>query len=111
MSLLAETSTLTGDTASAAILYRALAPWEAFNAADVAEGVRGSIARYLGDLAAALDRRDEAVRHYEAALASNGRWVPAPGSPRPNRPTNISYSHTATRTISAAAVSFWTRLS
>ena len=41
-----------GDTDSAAVLYRLLVPWAAFNAVDVAEGIRGSVSRYLGILAA-----------------------------------------------------------
>lgn len=71
MSLLAETAALLGDAGHAAILYRLLAPWEAFNVADVAEGMRGSVARYLGLLAATTGRWDGAERHFEHALEMN----------------------------------------
>jgi eukaryotic-like serine/threonine-protein kinase len=73
MSLLAETSALLGDTASAALLYGALHPWAALNVVDQAEGIRGSVARYLGLLAAATNRRGQAERDFEDALAMNAR--------------------------------------
>src|SRR3954453_22557251 len=60
MSLLAETSALLGDGASAAVLYRLLLPWAKCNAADHPEGIRGSISRYLGLLAATTKPCDEA---------------------------------------------------
>ena len=52
MSLLAETAALLSDIDSADALYDELAPWATFNAVDVAEGIRGSVSRYLGLLAA-----------------------------------------------------------
>jgi tetratricopeptide (TPR) repeat protein len=73
MSLLAETAALAGDVGSAAVLYDRLVPWGALNAVDQAEGCRGSIARYLGLLAALLERFDDAERHLEAGLAMNER--------------------------------------
>jgi tetratricopeptide (TPR) repeat protein len=80
MSLLAETAALVGDIGSAAVLYDRLVPWGELNAVDQAEGCRGSIARYLGLLAALLERFDDAERHFEAGLAMNERmgfwpWV------------------------------------
>jgi tetratricopeptide (TPR) repeat protein len=78
MSLLAEAAALLGDPASAAVLYRVLEPWAAFNAADVAEGFRGSIARYLGLLAVTLERWSEAQRHFEDGLAMNERMAARP---------------------------------
>jgi DNA-binding SARP family transcriptional activator/tetratricopeptide (TPR) repeat protein len=71
MSLLAETSAILGDRGSAGALYGLLAPWATFSAADLAEGFRGSISRYLGLLAATLGRHAEAAAHYEDALAMN----------------------------------------
>jgi DNA-binding SARP family transcriptional activator len=68
MSLLAETAALVGDATSSAVVYRLLLPWATFNAADTAEGMRGSVSRYLGLLA---PRPDEAERHLESALESN----------------------------------------
>ena len=71
MSLLAEVAVLVGDGDAADRLYRALLPWAAFNAVDVAEGFRGSIARYLGLLATSTGRLDEAGQHFSEALAAN----------------------------------------
>jgi DNA-binding SARP family transcriptional activator len=73
MSLLAETAGILDDTDSAAVLYRLLVPWAGLNVADQAEAVRGAVARYLGILAATLDRWEEAERHFENALAMNER--------------------------------------
>jgi DNA-binding SARP family transcriptional activator len=78
MSLLAETAALLGDTDSAAILYRLLHPWAALNAVDQAEGIRGSVARYLGLLATTTQRWDEAEVHFEDALAMNARMGARP---------------------------------
>jgi DNA-binding SARP family transcriptional activator/tetratricopeptide (TPR) repeat protein len=71
MSLLAETSALVGDPDAAATLLPLLEPWAAFNAVDPGEGFRGSVSRYLGQLAATLERWDEAERHFENALEQN----------------------------------------
>jgi DNA-binding SARP family transcriptional activator len=71
MSLLAETSALLRDTDSAAILYELLVPWAALNAADWPEGIRGSLARYLGMLATTTTGWDQAQLHFEDALAMN----------------------------------------
>jgi tetratricopeptide (TPR) repeat protein len=73
MSLLAETAWLVGDADSAATLYALLLPWAALNVVDQCEGMRGSLARYLGLLAATTGRPEDAERHFEAALAMNTR--------------------------------------
>jgi DNA-binding SARP family transcriptional activator/tetratricopeptide (TPR) repeat protein len=73
MSLLAETCALLGDSTSAPVVYRLLLPWAALNAVDVGEGIRGSVARYLGLLAAMTERWSEAARHFEDALEMNER--------------------------------------
>jgi DNA-binding SARP family transcriptional activator len=78
MSLLAETAALLGETDSAAILYRLLLPWAALNAVDQAEGIRGSVARYLGLLATTTERWDEAELHFEDAVAMNARMGARP---------------------------------
>ena len=78
MSLLAETSALVGDAESASVLYRLLLPWAQLNVADLSEGIRGSVSRYLGLLAAAMRRWDEAERHLEDAVAMNGRMGTRP---------------------------------
>jgi DNA-binding SARP family transcriptional activator len=71
MSLLAETAALAGHTDSAPILYRLLLPWAALNVVDQAEGIRGSLSRYLGMLAASLHRWTDAEQHFDKALAMN----------------------------------------
>ena len=73
MSLLAETSARLHDTATASALYTALLPYAAFNAADVPEAARGSVARHLGILATTTRRWEDAERHFEAALTMNER--------------------------------------
>jgi DNA-binding SARP family transcriptional activator/tetratricopeptide (TPR) repeat protein len=71
MSLLAEVCALLGNAGSAAVLYRLLAPYPASNAVDTPEGIRGSVARYLGLLAPTLERWDDAAQHFDEALAMN----------------------------------------
>jgi uncharacterized protein HemY len=78
LSFLAETVASLGDRDAAAILYRLLLPWAALNAVDQAEGIRGSVARYLGLLATTTKRWDEAELHFEDALAMNARMGARP---------------------------------
>jgi DNA-binding SARP family transcriptional activator/tetratricopeptide (TPR) repeat protein len=78
MSLLAETSSLLADTDSARVLYELLLPWKAFNVADHPEAMRGSVSRYLGILASALQHFDEAEPHFEKALETNARMGARP---------------------------------
>jgi DNA-binding SARP family transcriptional activator len=78
MSLLAETSALLDDTDSASVLYRLLAPWAALNVVDQAEGIRGSLSRYLGILAATTKRWEEAGPHFEEAVVMNERMGARP---------------------------------
>jgi tetratricopeptide (TPR) repeat protein len=73
MSLLAEVSAALHDTRSATVLYPMLAPYSELNAVDTPEGVRGSVSRYLGLLAAALGRWNDSVAHFEDALVMNDR--------------------------------------
>jgi tetratricopeptide (TPR) repeat protein len=73
MSLLAETAVLADDPESVAAIYDALAPWAGLNAADHPEGIRGSVAGYLGMLASITERWADAERHFEDALAANER--------------------------------------
>jgi hypothetical protein len=78
MSLLAETAALVGDDHSAAVLYRVLVPWAAFNAVDVDEGFRGSVSRYLGLLAATANHSKDAELHFEQALHRNAEMGALP---------------------------------
>ena len=73
MSLLAETCAALPDPDSAEVLYRLLLPWASFNATDHPEGMRGAVARYLGLLATAMERWEDAEQQFGAALALNGR--------------------------------------
>jgi tetratricopeptide (TPR) repeat protein len=79
-SFLAEDVATIGDARAAAVLYRLLHPWRALNVMDMAEGIRGSVSRYVGLLAATTGRFDDAARHFEDALEANMRmrfppWV------------------------------------
>ena len=78
MSLLAETCTLLADTTTAAVLYSRLAPYAELNAADPPEGIRGAIARYLGQLAVALGHPQDAASHFDRAIAINARMGARP---------------------------------
>ena len=75
LSLLAETCALLGSTRAAADLYELLAPHAAVVAADTPEGISGSVARYLGLLAATLGRRNEAIAYFQNATAANERMA------------------------------------
>jgi hypothetical protein len=59
----------------AAVLYKLLAPHAAVVAADTPEGISGSVARYLGLLAATLGRRNEAIAYFQNATAANQRMI------------------------------------
>jgi DNA-binding winged helix-turn-helix (wHTH) protein/tetratricopeptide (TPR) repeat protein len=74
VAFLAETAAILGDEARAALLYELLLP-HASRTVSVSPGVAcyGSVARYLGRLAATLGRDAEAARHFEAALTANSR--------------------------------------
>jgi tetratricopeptide (TPR) repeat protein len=72
--LAAEACALLGDQRLAPRLYQLLLPREGLCIVG-GRGVyfRGAVARYLGLLAATLDRADDAVRHLEKALETNTR--------------------------------------
>lgn len=78
MDELAQVCAVLGDRERAAMIYERLAPYERHNVViGFAEGCEGSVARYLGVLAATVARWDEAARHFDAALAMNtalGAW-------------------------------------
>ena len=73
VSMLAEAAVLVGDEAAAGAIYEALLPWSSLNTVDPSEGMRGSVARYLGVLAAADARLDDALAHFDEAIAVNER--------------------------------------
>jgi tetratricopeptide (TPR) repeat protein len=72
MSLLAESCSLLGDAETASIVYSLLVPQAALNAVDWPEGIRGSVSRYLGLLAATMGHLQDAATHFDHALAMNG---------------------------------------
>jgi tetratricopeptide (TPR) repeat protein len=78
MSLLAETAAYLADVRSATVLYRLLLPYSALNVVDTAEGIRGSVARYLGLLAMTLHRWDAARQHFDEAVTENTRMRALP---------------------------------
>ena len=71
MSLLSEICGLLGDADSAEVLYRLLGPYAELNCFDLPEAMRGSASRYLGILAATMERWPEAAQHFENALDMN----------------------------------------
>src|SRR5205823_8554020 len=86
---IAEAAWLLSDAPCAATSYDLLLPWGRFNAVDQAEGMRGSIWRYLGLLAMLNQRTDEALSHFEDALAANERMGARPWLAR----TQEDYAH------------------
>jgi tetratricopeptide (TPR) repeat protein len=71
--LLAETASAVGDAGAASVLYELLLPYGDRVAVAYPEIGTGSVARYLGILAATMSRWDDAVRHFEDAIAMNAR--------------------------------------
>ena len=72
--MLGEACAIVRDERAAAAVYDALVPYRDHNVVvGNAVSCQGSAERTLGLLAAALGRRDEAARHFEAALAFNAR--------------------------------------
>ena len=79
MSYLADVCTFLGDRARADTLYQILLPFAGHNVV-VGNGAAcyGALSRYLGALAATLERWDDAARHFEDALAMNARMDARP---------------------------------
>ena len=78
MSLLAPVCAFLGDLRRVARLYELLAPHAARNALSIPDLSTGSVSRPLGILAAAMERRDQALVHFEDALAMNARMGARP---------------------------------
>jgi tetratricopeptide (TPR) repeat protein len=66
------------DTDRAATLYELLAPYAHLNALAAGEIAIGSVDRYLGLLAEAMGRRQDAARHLERAVEMNARMRARP---------------------------------
>jgi tetratricopeptide (TPR) repeat protein len=73
MGLLAETAIALGDGERVSVLYSLLLPYGDRVAISYPEISTGAVARYLGLLAAAEEKWDDAERHFEHALQMNGR--------------------------------------
>ena len=74
MTYFVDICTFLGDQARAEKLYQILLPFAGRNVVVGAAAVcYGALSRYLGALAATLERWDEAERHFEEALAMNAR--------------------------------------
>ena len=78
LSLSAEASAALEHSDSAGALYELLLPWADLNVADQPEAFGGAVSRYLGLLAATIERWDEAGAHFEHALAMNARMGARP---------------------------------
>jgi tetratricopeptide (TPR) repeat protein len=79
MTYLADICTFLGDKARADTLYRMLLPFAGRNVVvGNASACYGALSRYLGALAATLERWDDAARHFEDALAMNARMEARP---------------------------------
>jgi DNA-binding SARP family transcriptional activator len=73
MCLLADLAASLGDARRARLLYESLAPYRERVAAGYPEISLGAVSRYLGLLAAAGSRWDDAERHFEDAIEVNHR--------------------------------------
>ena len=71
ISLLAETSVLLHHVEHATRLAHLLEPYAELNVANVPEGVRGSMWRYLGQLAAVTEHWEDAAHHFSRAIDIN----------------------------------------
>jgi tetratricopeptide (TPR) repeat protein len=79
LALLAEVCAFLGDAYHAGRLYTALLPFARYNVVlGAALACVGSTSRYLGLLATAMARWDEAARHYEDAIAMHTRMGARP---------------------------------
>jgi DNA-binding SARP family transcriptional activator len=73
MGMLAETARTLGDAERAAILYEPLLPYGNHVAICYPDVMTGAVSLYLGILAETMERRDDAVGHFEDAIDMNGR--------------------------------------
>ena len=78
LSHLAEVAAGLDDVRAAAVLYDLMRPYERVNVMAVGEIAIGPAARFLGILATAIGRREDAEAHFEAAIAMNARMVSRP---------------------------------
>ena len=81
-SIASEVCALVGDARRAALLYALLSPYARRFAIVLGAACYGSVGRYLGLLAAAMGRWDEAESHFAAALESNAALGARPWTAR-----------------------------
>jgi DNA-binding CsgD family transcriptional regulator/tetratricopeptide (TPR) repeat protein len=73
MAYLAEVCAFLGDAHRAATLYRLLLPYNGYTVVVSTNVCYGAASRYLGLLAATMERWEDAAQHFEDALAMNAR--------------------------------------
>ena len=95
MSFLADASERLGATNHASALYDLLLPHAGRNASNADEISLGDVSRSLGNAAAALERWDDATRHFEAALDANARMGAQPWLARTRRDYARCFAHVA----------------
>src|SRR5215831_13953333 len=79
MAYLAEVCVFLGDSRRAATLYRLLLPYNGYTiVVGSAHVCYGAASRYLGMLAATMERWEDAAQHFEDALAMNARMGARP---------------------------------
>jgi DNA-binding CsgD family transcriptional regulator len=78
MVYLAEVCAFLGDAHHAATLYRLLLPYNGYTVVVGATVCYGAASRYLGMLAAVMERWEDAAQHFEDALAMNARMGARP---------------------------------
>jgi tetratricopeptide (TPR) repeat protein len=79
LTYLVDVCTFLGDRTRAVNLYQLLLPYAGRNLViGTAAACYGALSRYLGALATTLKRWDEAVQHFEDALAMNARMEARP---------------------------------
>jgi DNA-binding SARP family transcriptional activator/tetratricopeptide (TPR) repeat protein len=114
MSFLADASERLGATDHASALYDLLLPHAGRNASNADEISLGDVSRSLGNAAAALERWDDAVRHFTAALDANARMGAQPWLARTRddyarmlrargRPTDIAHAESLTQSPPGAS--------
>jgi tetratricopeptide (TPR) repeat protein len=73
LGFLVEVASFLGDLERAETLYELLLPYSTRNASTADYIATGSVSRYLGVLASTMSRWGDAERHFEDAVAMNGR--------------------------------------
>ena len=78
LSILAEVAVYLDDRSAASVLYRLLRPYAEVNVLAAGEVAVGPVERFLGMLATATGRTEQAARHFENAIAITARMDARP---------------------------------